>query len=136
VNGAEHMLLREPLDGAGKRLSAQDIDDPASSVSWPAVAAARRFPAIAASRRSQGSRPQHVFGWSGRSDDVALGWRFVTEPALKPRHVVPTAELPTCRSKYSNWNESHSRVQPDAGVVGQRNARERVAESFFAKADE
>ena len=41
------MLLREPLDGAGKRLSAQDIDDPASSVSWPAVTAARRFPAIA-----------------------------------------------------------------------------------------
>jgi hypothetical protein len=27
--------------------SAQKIDDPASSVSWPAVTAARRFPAIA-----------------------------------------------------------------------------------------
>jgi hypothetical protein len=55
------MLLREPLDDAGKRLSAEEIDDPASSVSWSAVTAARRFPAIAASRRSQGSRPQHVF---------------------------------------------------------------------------
>jgi len=67
------VLLGEPLDGAGTRRSALAIDDPSSSVSWPAGPAARRVPARAAcSRRSQGSLPQHMFGQGApdRSDKV------------------------------------------------------------------
>jgi len=59
------MLLREPLDGAGKRSPGWNGGDLARSVTWRAFNPARVFRCRGRSRRSQGSLPQHISGWCG-----------------------------------------------------------------------
>jgi len=74
------MLLREPLDGAGKRSPGRHCGDRARSVTWRAFIPASVFRYRGRSRRSQGSLPQQRFRLvsARRSDKGILPIRYLT----------------------------------------------------------
>src|ERR671916_272720 len=104
---------------------------PRCTTSAPWLCSSRRITLIAASCPSNRlAAVTKRTGWVGtcRSDGMALRRRVVrrvAERALVPGHVVPAAELPAHPAVGAHELEAHRRVQPDARVVGQRDAGER-----------
>ena len=91
------MLLREPLDGAGKRSPGRKCGDLARSVTWRAFIPASVFRYRGRSRRSQGSLPQHVFRlvYARRSDNVVVvyGGGATAKDAVSQAGARPTLVL-------------------------------------------
>ena len=68
------MLLGEPLDGAGKRLSGNVGTAPARSVTWPGLGPPRRFPDCRASRAARKVRCRSMFSANAHEQRVTKSY--------------------------------------------------------------
>src|SRR6266550_5741704 len=68
------------------------------------------------------------FGCNAIASYALLEWRPVVEPALEPGYIVPAPELATDGAESADELEAHVAMQPDAGVIRQRDAGISVAE--------
>ena len=64
-------------------------------------------------------------------DERLLRWWRIPESPLEPRYVVPLPELATNPFKSADEFETRTAMQCDASLVGQSDARVRVAEASF-----
>ena len=68
------MLLGEPLDGAGKRLSGNVGTAPARSVTWPGLGPPRRFPDCRVRRAARKVRCRSMFSAYAHEQKVTKYW--------------------------------------------------------------